>query len=391
MRAILLVIDGFGVGALPDAERYGDSGANTAHHICQTFPGDKWPCLQRLGLGNCTNILGYSLPGCKPAKTPLASYGVMREMSPGKDTMTGHWELAGITLRQPFQTFDQHHPSFPDALVRDFEKQTGHKMLGNKGASGTRIIEDLGKDHMDGAGIIVYTSADSVLQIAAHEAIIPVKDLYHICEIARKLCEPFNVGRVIARPFKGTPGNFIRTGSRKDFSMVPTERTILDHFQKAGIQTIGIGKIGDIFSERGISTSYHDTGNDACMARTISCLKEKRMTDQFLFVNLVDTDMLYGHRRDIQGYHDAVQKVDAALDELIHCLSDENLLIITSDHGCDPGFKGTDHTREYVPLLVIHRHKPVQNLGIRDSFCDVSQSLSSFFNLEPWVRGTSFL
>ncbi len=391
MKATLLIIDSFGIGALPDADKYGDVGSNTALHICEGIPGEKWPNLKKMGLGNCSKLLSIDLPGCSAVKEPRAGFGVLNEKSAGKDTTTGHWELSGIVLNHAFHTFSRDYPSFPEKLVSDFEEQTGHRILGNKGASGTVIIEELGKAHMNGDGIIGYTSADSVFQIAAHEDIVPLKELYKICEITRKLCDPYNIGRVIARPFVGTPGHFTRTGSRRDFSMVPPEKTILDHLQANNIQTIGIGKIGDIFTEKGLDQSHHDSGNQACIERTMKCLKKDKGQDQFLFVNLVDTDMLYGHRRDIEGYYQAIKKIDDILPEMIDLMSDNDMLIITADHGCDPGFKGTDHTREYVPLLVFQKTRKNFNLGVRESFCDVAQSLAAFFNVPAMPHGKSFI
>jgi phosphopentomutase len=394
MQAIVLVIDSFGVGALPDANLYGDVGSNTALHICQAFPEKKWPVLQSLGLGNCAELLGHKLCGCESISEPIASFGVMEEMSPGKDTTTGHWELAGIVLDKAFHTFPKKFPSFPEKLVKDFQKLTGHKILGNKSASGTAIIDELGAKHMNGEGIIVYTSADSVMQIAAHEKIVPVKELYEICEIARNLCDPYNVGRVIARPFVGSPGQFERTSSRKDFSMSVLRPSIIDKLQANGIETIGIGKIGDIFKEQGLDQSFHDKGNAACLTRTLEIIKDKDKkdrTDQFLFINLVDTDMMFGHRRNIKGYHDAVQAIDDKLPQIMEAMSKDDVLIITADHGCDPGFKGTDHTREYVPLLVYQQGVAVRSLGIRKSFCDVAQSLASFFGINAIDHGKSFI
>ncbi len=393
-RALLVIIDSFGVGELPDAALYGDCGANTALHICQGVGGGagvRWSNLQNLGLGNCSSILGNDLPGCEPIEHPLASYGVMAEASAGKDTTTGHWELAGILLDNPFTTFPQQCPSFPEELIFSLKTQTGHDIIGNKGASGTVIIEELGAAHLDGEGIIVYTSADSVLQIAAHEDIVAIAELYAICETARKLSDPYLIGRVIARPFAGKPGNFIRTADRKDFSMLPTKETVLDLLQKSGVETIAIGKIGDIFSEQGIDRSYHDKGNSVCLDRLASCLKEEDDRHQFLFVNLVDTDMYYGHRRDIQGYHDAVRRIDERLTEIVSLMSAEDILIITADHGCDPGFKGSDHTREYVPLLVYSKNQAAADLGVRRCFCDVAQSLTSYFNVAPMKQGKSFI
>jgi phosphopentomutase len=315
----------------------------------------------------------------------------MAEASPGKDTTTGHWEIAGIELVQPFHTFPPSFPSFPAKLVADFQEQTGFALLGNRAASGTAIIRELGDDHMKGRGIIAYTSADSVFQIAAHEGVIPVQELYKICEIARRLCDPYKVARVIARPFAGPSKGFKRTAARKDFSMAPPQKTILDLLQAGGVHTVGIGKIGDIFTEQGLEDSFHDAGNKACMARTLECMAAAGEKDQFIFTNLVDTDMLFGHRRDIKGYHDAVQAIDDTLPRLMDRMADRDLLIITADHGCDPGFKGTDHTREYVPLLVIQEKGRSGNLGIRTSFCDVAQSLASFFKIPAMPRGNSFL
>lgn len=389
-RAILLIIDSFGIGALPDAASYGDEGANTALSICSHIDDLQWPWLKKLGLGNCASLLGTTLPGCEPENQPLASFGVMAEKSAGKDTTTGHWELAGLILDQPFTTFPLPFPSFPDKLIEKLKKEIGFDILGNCGASGTAIIEELGPKHLNGEGIIVYTSADSVLQIAAHKDIVSLDELYSMCEKARKICDEYKVGRVIARPFTGEPGKFIRTNERRDFSMLPTGTTILDHLQQHEVETVAIGKIGDIFSEQGITTSYHDAGNSACIERTLSELQKQAEHDQFLFVNLVDTDMYFGHRRDIEGYYNAVCEIDSAIPQIIGELAEDDLLIISADHGCDPGFKGTDHTREYVPLLSYSNEFAARDLGIRSSFCDAAQSLAAFFSLPPIKQGHSF-
>lgn len=390
-RALLLIIDSFGIGALPDAHLYGDEGANTALSICQGVDKVQWTNLQNLGLGNAAALLENILPGCEPADQFTGSFAALQEASSGKDTTTGHWELAGILLDEPFTTFPLQYPSFPDELLQGFTRQTGYEVLGNKGASGVAIIEELGEAHLKGDGIIVYTSADSVFQIAAHNDIVPIDELYSICQIARTLCDKYKIGRVIARPFIGVPGNFERTGDRRDFSMLPTEQTILQHLQKNGVETVAVGKIGDIFSEQGIDISHHDSGNKACLARTVTCLSERSEKDQFIFVNLVDTDMYYGHRRDIQGYHDAVRRIDEQLPEIIDLMQEDDILLISADHGCDPGFKGSDHTREYVPLLMYQKDAVPSSLGVRQSFCDVAQSLASFFNLEPMKRGVNFI
>ncbi|RKX77429.1 MAG: phosphopentomutase [Spirochaetes bacterium] len=412
MRVTVIVIDSFGIGALPDAEKFGDEGANTALHICEQIPGPKWPALRKMGLGNCAKLLGFNLSGCEAVENPSADYGVMAERSPGKDTTTGHWEIAGIVLDKPFRIFPQDYPSFPEELVIAFEQKTGCKMLGNKAASGTVIIEELGNEHIETGYPICYTSADSVFQIAAHEGVIPVDELYRICEAARKLCDRYNVARVIARPFVGKPGGFKRTGARKDFSIALPEKCLMDHLSASGIKTIGVGKIGSLFNEQGLTESYHDSGNPACLERTISLMSSPSSEPEFLFVNLVDTDMLYGHRRDVGGYFQAVNEIDTALSEMIGLVKKGDLLVITADHGCDPAYRGTDHTREYVPLLVYRGGRcmesggeatdvkkgsdpestgAMRNLGIRESFADVAQSICSWFSLSPIKEGVSFL
>ena len=388
MKAVVLVIDSFGIGSMADASEYGDEGANTALHICESISGAKWPNLQALGLGNASMILGSDLPGCTAVADPLASWGVMAEMSPGKDTTTGHWELAGIVLDKPFPTFPSAYPSFPRQLIEAFVRRTGRAVLGNYAASGTVIIQDLGEEHVKTGRPIVYTSSDSVFQIAAHEDVISLDELYGICEIARELCDSYQVGRVIARPFIGAPGNYTRTECRRDFSIPPPHDTILIHLMNSRVETVGIGKIGDIFCERGIERSYHDRGNTACLSRSRAVLAESSARDQFLFVNLVDTDMMYGHRRDPQGYFDAVSRIDIALPGLMALMSRDDILVITADHGCDPTFRGTDHTREYVPLLWYSKKSTPAELGIRNQFCDVSQSLAAAFGAAGMRNGT---
>ena len=391
MRAVVLVIDSFGIGELPDADKYGDRGANTALHISEGVEGGAdWPNLQKLGLGNASMLLDNELKGCPPEVRPEASYGVMMEASPGKDTTTGHWELAGITLEKAFPVFPADYPSFPPELVSDFEAATGRKIIGNKAASGTAIIEELGAEHMETGALICYTSADSVFQIAAHEDIVPVDELYSICETARKLCDPYMVGRIIARPFEGKPGAFVRTSRRHDYSIALPEESVLDHLKANGVKTTAVGKIGDIFNQQGIDKSWPDKGNPACLARTIELIRGGGEVDEFIFVNLVDTDMVYGHRRDVQGYHDAVREVDSRLPEIMELLSDGDLLVITADHGCDPSFRGTDHTREHVPLLCWKKGGAGFPLGIRKSFTDLAQSLTAFFEVPSYKRGNFF-
>ena len=427
MDVILVVIDSFGIGALPDADLYNDAGANTALHICENIPGDKWPFLAKLGLGNASELLGNALPGCPSFPGPASDYGVMAEKSPGKDTTTGHWELAGIVLDKPFTTFPPACPSFPPGLTDAFVREAAPGFLGNCAASGTEIITRLGEQHMRTGYPIIYTSSDSVLQIASHEDIIPVEKLYEMCRAARKLCDPYMVGRVIARPFTGSPEKgFTRTEGRHDFSIQLPGKTLLDNLSARGVKTIGVGKIGDIFNLQGLDKSYPVKGNAKCLEQLFSLLSEKKdyasctsapslsdgcedaaaaRENRFIFVNLVDTDMNFGHRRDIKGYCDAVAAVDSGLEKAADLMRKGDVLIITADHGCDPSFPGTDHTREYVPLLVYtkreempegasgrtaasdaaiaaSRHICGSSLGIKESFSFASSLVYDLFNID---------
>jgi phosphopentomutase len=387
MRAIVLVIDSFGIGELPDASDFGDEGSNTAAHICAAVPDISWPNLQAFGLGNASEILGNVLRGCEAVDLPKASFGVMAERSIGKDTTTGHWELMGVILDEPFRTFPNGPPSFPDTLVDAFETQIHRSILGNCAASGTQIIQELGNEHLRTGKPIVYTSGDSVFQIAVHEQVIPLDELYRMCGIARTLCDSYRVARIIARPFVGVSGDYSRTEGRRDFSMLPTSETLLERLEAHGVETIGIGKIGDIFSERGIVTSYHDKGNEACLERTVSVLEERSQNDRLIFVNLVDTDMIYGHRRDAAGYASAVARIDVKLPEIAAKLAPGDALIITADHGCDPTYRGTDHTREYVPLMWYEPDRVPVSLGVKASFSDLSQSLAHRFGADAMTHG----
>lgn len=391
-RATVIVIDSFGIGELPDAADFGDAGANTALHICENVQGPKWPVLKRLGFGNSSMLLGNELPGCEAVEKPEASFAVMKEVSPGKDTTTGHWELAGLQLEKSFTVFPAAFPSFPEKLVADFIEQTGcGGVLGNKAASGTEIIAELGEEHLKTGFPIIYTSGDSVFQIAAHNDLYKIDKLYEMCEIARKLCDEYYVGRVIARPFDGKPGEFFRTKDRHDYSIALPGDTILDHLQKNGVETVAVGKIGSIFDECGIDVSHHDAGNPACMAKTDEILAKAPDKNQFLFVNLVDTDMVYGHRRNPQGYCEAVSAIDERLPAMIDVMEEGDLMMITADHGCDPAFKGTDHTREHIPLLMIEKGASARDLGIRNTFADVAQTLADFFDVPPVENGISML
>ena len=381
-----------GMGSLPDAESYGDTGANTLLHICEAFPARHSPVLAKLGLGNCVRDgTGLVLPGCGPVESPSASFGWMAEKSPGKDSTTGHWEIAGLVTDTPFRLFPPAYPSFPRELVASFEERIGKRILGNKAASGTEIIQELGEEHLRSGRPICYTSADSIFQIAAHEDVIPVRELYRLCEIARRICDPYNVSRVIARPFVGRPGSFQRTDQRKDFSIDLPRPSVIDILQHNGVRTTGIGKIGDLFNESGLDESFHDKGNSACMERLLEMAGRPEPSERFIFVNLVDTDMLYGHRRDARGFFDAVTAIDSRLGTLLETMHPDDVCIITADHGCDPAFRGTDHTREYVPLLVYRPGMGSRNLGLRRQFSDVAASLIAFFGVSSPLEGQSFL
>jgi len=397
MRIFLVVIDSFGIGFLPDADLYGDVGANTAVGIGRAVGGVRWPNLQRMGLGNIAKMTGADIPGCPPEDETTAVFTALREKSPGKDTTTGHWEIAGMILEKPFPVFPADFPSFPDELVDAFIDETGLPgILGNMAASGTEIIKRLGARHIETGKPICYTSADSVFQIAAHIDVFPLKDLYALCECARRLCDSYNVGRVIARPFEGSVGNFRRTRDRHDWSIDLPGKSLLDFLRDRGVQTVGIGKIGSIFNEQGIDISYHDGGNKACISRMLELAAKSSERDMFVFVNLVDTDMIYGHRRDPRGYHDAVAQIDLVIPELKRRLGKGDFLLITADHGCDPTFKGTDHTREYVPALLggigwESRPASINRISIRDSLADLSATTQVLFGLDPPLgNGVSF-
>ena len=380
-KVILIVLDGAGIGALPDAALYGDAGAHTLGHVLAQQPVPL-PNLWRLGL---PSIAHSTLPDA-PAR-PLAAYGRLRERSPGKDTTTGHWEISGVVLDQPFPTFPD---GFPSAFIHAFEQAIGRETLGNYASSGTAILEMLGARHMATGRPIVYTSADSVFQIAAHEQVVPLEELYRICQTARDmLTGPLAVGRVIARPFVGQPGLFTRTGARRDFSLMPPT-TLLDILSAAGLTTYGVGKIEDIFCHRGLTRSNHASGNPACIQATLQAMRED--FSGLVFTNLVDYDMLYGHRNDVPGFAAALRAFDDALPDLLAHMGDEDLLIITADHGCDPTHPGTDHTREHVPLLVYGKRLPgAVDLGTRDTFADIAATILACFGLPSTLAGQSFL
>lgn len=381
MRALLIVLDSVGVGSAPDAAKYGDRGADTLGHIFIHSPALALPALFSLGLGEVlAGNVHANGGGAEPNTGLRASYGRMRERSAGKDTTTGHWELAGAALSEPFATFEK----FPARLVESIEQEAKVEFIGNYAQSGTTILEELGAEHCKTGKPILYTSADSVMQIAAHENVVPLKRLYEICRIARRLCNPHRIGRVIARPFSGEPGNFQRTSKRHDYSIVPP-RTVLNAISEAGIVVEGVGKIGDIFARSGIRHSHPTRSNEEGM-REIERLWET-MDDGLIFANLVDFDSLFGHRRDVRGYADALAAFDAWLGDFLPLVEDDDLLIITADHGNDPAFRGTDHTREEVPLLV-KSGAHSGPLGVRESFADVAATLALFFRLKaPWPVG----
>ncbi|WNF32022.1 phosphopentomutase [Aeribacillus composti] len=383
-RVFLIVMDSVGIGEAPDAELYNDKGADTLGHIAEHLGGLHLPNLAKLGLGNIREIKGVP-----KTDKPLAFYTKMKEASAGKDTMTGHWELMGLKIDSPFQVFPD---GFPEELIEELEKRTGRKVLGNKPASGTAIIEELGKEHMKTGAIIVYTSADSVLQIAAHEKVIPLNELYQICQIARELTldEKYMVGRVIARPFVGEPGNFERTANRHDYALKPFGRTVMNELKDGGFDVIALGKISDIYDGEGITDAIRTKSNMDGLDKLIQTFD--RDFTGLSFLNLVDFDAKFGHRRDPEGYGQALEEFDARLPEVFEKMKEEDLLIITADHGNDPLHHGTDHTREYVPLLVYNStYTKGKELPIRETFADVGATIAENFGVQMPNYGTSFL
>jgi len=383
-RITLIVLDSVGIGELPDAARYGDAGAHTLGHIVREVPGLSLPNLRKLGLANIAKLGDWS-----EEAEPSAYYGKMAEVSAGKDTMTGHWELAGLRIDKPFRTFPD---GFPEALIREFEDQTGRAVIGNKPASGTEILDELGAEQMKSGAWIVYTSADSVFQLAAHEDVIPLEELYNACRVARRLTmkDEFSVGRVIARPYVGQPGDFRRTPNRHDYAVKPPQPTVLNALKNAGVEVVSVGKINDIFTGEGIARSTSTKSNADGIAVTLRELNKDFRG--FVFTNLVDFDSLYGHRRDPEGYGRALEEFDRALPELLAALKDDDLLIVTADHGNDPVHAGTDHTREYVPLLVYGPGLTGAGaLADRQTFADVAATVADNFGVEFKTHGTSFL
>ena len=379
-RIFLIVLDSVGIGEAPDAKNYGDEGSNTIRSITKSekFHAD---FMQKMGLFNIDEI-GFG----ENVEYPIAAYGKLQERSKGKDTTTGHWEIAGKISNVPFPTYPN---GFPKEIIEEFEKQTGKKVLCNKPYSGTEVIKDYGKEHIETESLIVYTSADSVFQIAAHEKVVPLETLYEYCKIARNILQGEHaVGRVIARPFEGEESNFYRTANRHDFSLIP-EGTVLNNLKDNGKEVIAIGKINDIFAGSGI-TEYHYTHSNAEGMKLTSEMANKDF-EGICFTNLVDFDMLYGHRNDVDGYANAFSEVNEWLKSFVNELQEDDVLMITADHGCDPATPSTDHSREYIPLLVYGKKVKPVNLGIRDTFADIGKTIADNFKVKTEIAGTSFL
>jgi len=397
-RAVILVLDSFGIGATDDAERFGDAGANTLGSIAEqraTSPRGplRLPNLAKLGLLDANAESAGSYPaGIERPETIDGTYGFAAELSSGKDTPSGHWEIAGVPVLFDWGYFENRRESFPPELIDELVRRADLPgVLGNCHASGTTILAELGEEHMRTGKPIVYTSADSVFQVAAHEDTFGLERLYEVCEIARELVDEYRVGRVIARPFVGNDASdFKRTGNRRDLTTPPHAPTVLDKLVDKGGEVISIGKIADIYAHRGVTQKIKATGNEALFDATLAAV-DSAPDRSIVFTNFVDFDMLYGHRRDVDGYADALEAFDARLPELLAKLASDDLLIITADHGCDPTWQGSDHTREHIPVLAKGAGLPSGSIGKRETFADIGQTLADFFDLEPMDYGTSFL
>ena len=381
-RIVLIVLDSVGIGALPDAASYGDQGSNTLGNIARVLDGLHLPNMGRLGLGNILDVVGVP-----PEPAPMGAFGRMAEASAGKDTIIGHWEMAGIVSTSPLPTYPE---GFPPEIIAEFERRTGRRALGNKAASGTAIIQELGESHLATGDPIVYTSADSVFQIAAHEDVIPVAELYRICGLAREILTGAHaVGRVIARPFVGQPGAFVRTDRRRDFSAPPPSRMVLDNLLAAGKTVSAIGKIEDIFAGRGISAAIHTHDNMDGVDQTLRCLEAA--PPGLIWTNLVDFDMRYGHRNNAPAYGEALEAFDQRVPEILGRLGQGDVLVITADHGCDPTTPSTDHSREYVPLLIYGAAiKPSIDVGTRETFADLGATIAEWLRAKAPPHGASF-
>lgn len=381
-RIILIVFDSVGIGELPDAQEYGDLGSNTLGNISKALGGLDIFNLYKLGIGNIQGVKNLDR-----YDAPIGDFGKCNELSKGKDTVTGHWEIAGVVLKEPLNTYPK---GFPKDIIEEFQHKIGRKVLGNKVASGTEIINELGKEHIDTGYPIVYTSADSVFQIAAHEEVIPVDELYKMCSIARQiLMGDRTVGRVIARPFIYDKGKYVRTSNRKDFALDPPQKTMLDYIEESGLNVMAVGKIEDIYNKRGITEAVHIKNNMDGIDKTLNHMKKDK--SGIIFTNLVDFDMLYGHRNDVRGYGKALVEADRRIPEIISQMSDEDVLIITADHGCDPTTEGTDHSREYVPVLVYGKGlKSGVDIGIRESYSDIGKTILDLLDIKNDLYGNSF-
>ncbi|MGM9966904.1 phosphopentomutase [Rummeliibacillus sp. TYF005] len=389
-RIHLIVMDSVGIGEAPDAAKFNDVGADTLGHIAHEMKGLTMPNMERLGYTNIRGLLGLKdLEGMKSVEKPAAYYGYMQEASVGKDTMTGHWEIMGLNINKPFKVYPE---GFPQSLIDELEERTGRKVLCNKPASGTQVIEDFGKEHMETGAIIVYTSADPVLQIAAHEDVVPLDELYRICEIAREITlkPEYLVGRVIARPFVGTPGNFTRTSNRHDYALKPFGRTVMNEMKDAGLDVIALGKISDIYNGEGVTEAIRTKDNSDGMDQLVNVMKKD--FHGLSFLNLVDFDAKYGHRRNPIGYGEALEEFDRRLPEALELMGEDDLLLITADHGNDPTFPGTDHTREFVPLIAYSpRFKEGNVLPKMSTFASLGATVADNFNVKLPEYGESFL
>ncbi len=383
-RAAIIVLDGLGIGPAPDTAEYGDAGSDTLGNVARAVGGLKLPNLEKLGLGKCR--AGSAIAGLAPGVRPTAAYGIAQPASAGKDSTTGHWEMCGVVLEEAFRTYPK---GFPVALLDAFAQRTGRGWLGNKAASGTAIIDELGAEHQRSGKWIVYTSADSVFQIAAHEDTVPLAELYRACAIAREmLLGEHAVSRVIARPFAGTAGDYRRTAHRKDFSIAPVGTTLLDRLADAGVERVGIGKVDDLFAGRNITSEHTPTNADAyrLIEQALASLETG-----FVFVNVIEFDQTWGHRNDVPGFHEGLKELDAWVPRLVTRLRPDDLVILTADHGNDPTTPSTDHSREVVPILVLGPRVAPVALGIRRTFADLGQTVAEFFGVPPLAAGTSFL
>lgn len=381
-KVILIVLDSVGIGELPDADQYGDVGSNTLGNISNFVGGLKLPNMEKLGMGNIDEITGVD-----KTVEPIGNFGRCLELSKGKDTITGHWEIAGVVLREALKTYPN---GFPKEIMEEFEGKIGIKTIGNTVASGTAILEELGDEHVKTGYPIIYTSADSVFQIAAHEEIIPLEKLYEMCEIARTmLVGDKMVGRIIARPFEGKSGEYTRTSNRHDYALEPFNKTMLDYIKESGSNVMAVGKIEDIYNKKGITDAVHIKNNMDGVDKTIEYMKCDK--DGLIFTNLVDFDMKFGHRNDPKGYADALVEFDSRLPEIIDNMTSEDVLIITADHGCDPTTPSTDHSREYIPVLAFGKNlKSNVNIGTRKCFCDIGKTVLDLLNIENELIGESF-